>query len=491
MDNLAQALLATTDDVLEKRNQPKHRGEALVIALYRTFKAASFYDRRNPSFQHLVYDALSAITRILDEAGQLETKLIRDAYFCNNTLVRVTAMAYGGYKGWMQELALRRIGSLRFHHGVTAADVMEFIFLLHELEADDEGNPLLLNERLIDAGVTTIDVGPLIVADEEAAHGDVCETDPVYREAKGVYFSTIGIIKEVLADSRERPLQLRKAKRLMLNAVDLVVRDESALLGLTNIKSYDDYTFNHSVNVAIYAIALGNRIGLPKKFLNYLGIAGLFHDLGKTDISLDILHKPGPLTSEEWRVVRDHPLRGAETILRLKGWGPLSARLITAAFEHHLKYDCSGYPGLEQKRKASLFSRIITIADCYDALGRPRVYRQTPYVTEKILAMMLQESGRQFDPTLVKIFINMVGVYPLGTLVLLNTNEIGVVMRTPRSDELVDRPEVLLLERTADSYRKGGMIDLAERDESGAFPRHIVETLNPNNYNLRIEEFFI
>jgi len=101
--------------------------------------------------------------------------------------------------------------------------------------------------------------------------------------------------------------------------------------------------------------------------------------------------------------------------------GELSARLIDAAFEHHLKFDLTGYPRLARKRNVTLFGKIIAIADFYDALVRPRVYRQYPYVSEKILGLMLERAGKDFDPALVKVFINMIGIFPLGTLVLLNT----------------------------------------------------------------------
>jgi putative nucleotidyltransferase with HDIG domain len=161
-------------------------------------------------------------------------------------------------------------------------------------------------------------------------------------------------VKEVIENVKnQKVLNVRKAKRLMQNAVNAIIQDESTLLGLANIKNYDEYTFNHSVNVAIYAIALGQRIGVPKKHLSHLGMAGLFHDIGKTGIPREILNKTAKLTSEEWSVIRAHPLLGAETVIRMKEWGELSTRMVNAAFEHHLKYDLSGYPRLARKQNHS------------------------------------------------------------------------------------------------------------------------------------------
>lgn len=278
----------------------------------------------------------------------------------------------------------------------------------------------------------------------------------------------------------------------MQDAVNCIMQDESSLLGLANIKNYDEYTFNHSVNVAIYAIALGQRIGIPKMILSHLGMAGLFHDIGKIKIPRAILNKKEKLSAEEWTVIRFHPVVGAEMIIQMKEWGELSTRLIGATFEHHLKYDLSGYPKLSRKRNLTLFGKVVALADFYDALVRPRVYRKFPYVSEKILGLMLERAGKDFDPALVKVFINMIGIFPLGTLVLLNTNEMGIVMQTQEDPDLIDRPRVCLLYYSDGEYRKGKIVDLGEMDDEGrTFKRSIVKTLDPNEYNLNVAEFLI
>ena len=117
-------------------------------------------------------------------------------------------------------------------------------------------------------------------------------------QAKKTYFRSIHLVREVVEGAKKQKMvNIRKAKHLMENTVNSIMQDESAMLGLANIKNYDEYTFNHSVNVAIYAIALGQRIGIPKKHLSHLGMAGLFHDIGKTKIPLEILNKTGKIDS--------------------------------------------------------------------------------------------------------------------------------------------------------------------------------------------------
>ena len=176
----------------------------------------------------------------------------------------------------------------------------------------------------------------------------------------------------------------------------------------------------------------------------------------------------------------------------MKEWGELSTRMILAAFEHHLKYDLTGYPKLTRKRKPSLFSRIIALTDFYESLVRPMIYNRLPYVSEKILGLMLERSGTDFDPALIKVFINMIGVFPIGTLVLLNTDDIGIVTQIQEDSELIDRPEVCLLYYNDGEYRKGKVVDLKERDEAtGEYKRTVVKTLNPNEYNTNVAEFFL
>ena len=166
--------------------------------------------------------------------------------------------------------------------------------------------------------------------------------------------------------------------------------------------------------------------------------------------------------------------------------------MIDGAFEHHLKYDLTGYPKTVQKRKLSLFGKIIAIADFYDALTRPRGKDRFSTVSGKILGIMLERSGKDFDPALVKIFINMIGLFPVGTLVLLNTNEIGIVVQNPEDIEQIGRPKVDLLYYSDGEYRKGEVVDLKELDETtGEYKRSIVKALDPNEYNINVAEFMI
>jgi putative nucleotidyltransferase with HDIG domain len=469
---------------------PEMTGTEFIFRFYRLLKGASLYDRKNATIERLTREALHTINPFVKSQGQLGLKIIRDNFFFNNIRIPMKADRYSIFKIFSQEMAKRMIGEIEFSRELEGAILKDFAYLLSGLEHNNESNYLYVNRQLEAQGIHGITVGKLEMVGEEDF---LVDSEKQKRYSKQIYFKTVNLVKEVLEGIRtQRLINVRKAKHLMQGAVTSIMQDESALLGLTNIKNYDDYTFNHCVNVAIYAIALGQRIGVPKKHLSHLGMAGLFHDIGKTAIPKEVLNKIDKLSPQEWAMIRAHPVVGAEMVIRMKEWGELSARLIDAAFEHHLKYDLTGYPRLARKRNITLFGKIIAISDFYDALVRPRVYRQYPYVSEKILGLMLERAGKDFDPALVKVFINMIGIFPLGTLVLLNTNEMGFVVQTQEDPDLIERPKVCLLQYSDGEYRKGRIVDLREMDETSQnFKRSIVKTLDPNEYNIHVAEFLI
>jgi len=480
---------AGAEEMARRTQLPRLHGEAFITAWYRAMKGAIYYEPTNVIFTNLLRRCMSAVESDIGGSGAFTVKIIHDTCFLNNVRVHPGTDDFADYKAFVQLMHRLWIGEIEVHSDVTEADMAGFIFLLRDLEPNNENNYLLVKKELAARGLKGIDVGKL---DKHPGDLNYIDSEALKHRSKEVYFTSINLVKELMDDAHnQKLLNVRKAKRLMLNAVNIIARDESTLLGLANIKDYDDYTFNHSVNVAIYAIALGQRLGISKRQLNYLGMAGLFHDIGKTNIEKEVLNKPGQLTPEEWEVIKRHPVLGAEIVLHLRGWGELSARMMTAAFEHHRKYDLSGYPPSQHPRRPTLFSRIITLADCYDAIGRPRVYRRTSFLPHQIMKILLEQSGKDFDPLLVKVFIGMIGVYPLGSLVALDTGEMGLVTQAPEDAAHIDRPKICLLIRDGARYRKDQLVDLTETGPDGEYTRTIVKPLDPAEFGIAIEEYFI
>lgn len=295
------------------------------------------------------------------------------------------------------------------------------------------------------------------------------------------------VAQKLAADQRAG---IGKTVRIAQEMVDLIVEDDSLLMSLSTLRTYDDYTFHHSVNVAILSMCLGNAIQLSKPSLERLAVCGMLHDLGKVEIPVHILNKPGRLTAGEFEEVKKHSLNSALQILKIKAGRERRARLIAPPFEHHLKYDLSGYPRSPRKTSLSLFGRILTIADVYDAITSPRKYRESVMSPDEALGYMLKGAGTDFDPVLLKVFIRMMGIYPVGTMVLLDTGEIGLV-RSGRVDGPSDRPHLVhLIPDPENGFQKGGELDLmARKPKSRAYKRNIVRTFHPSTFGVQPADF--
>ncbi len=237
---------------------------------------------------------------------------------------------------------------------------------------------------------------------------------------------------------------------------DEVMHDPAHALLLTTIKSYDEYTYYHMVNVALLSIAMGQAIGLRRDQIISLGLGGLLHDVGKIELPEDVLFHVGKLSEEQWRLIQQHPVNGAGMIFSTdEGLYHPAASIV---LEHHAAYDLSGYPPLSHRPLPSLPARLVSVADCFDAVTSKRAYRAA---AERRQALQILESGsgKGFDPKLVRLFVAMLGLFPVGSLVELDTGEIGLVVRN--HDSLLARPVVLIVLDAA-----GNPVDAEERDLS-------------------------
>jgi HD-GYP domain-containing protein (c-di-GMP phosphodiesterase class II) len=466
-------------------------GNNLVTKFHVLMRISQIYDSKNVALNQFVQESLETINTLIKKEGILSLKIIRDDFFLNGQRLRYSVEGFTSFKYLSTQWKKRLIGEVIFKSPVDEEKLKDFIYALINLEEGREENAALFEEQLANHHITSIEVNPLEVVEGEEEAFTLRKEDQ--REtAKKVFFETIGTIKEVITQIKGKQYaDVRKLKRLAQKAVHLVIEDESILLGMTTIKNYDEYTFNHSVNVSIYSLAMGKRLGFSKKTLTELGITALLHDIGKSKVPREVLNKPASLNEEEWGMMKKHPLMGVEIVLNLKQLGEINPRMVVGIFDHHLKSDLSGYPKLFRKKEVSLFGRIIQIADSYDAMTTPRIYKKTPYTPEQALALLLRERTVHFDPLLLKIFIGLVGIFPIGSLVLLNTREPGIVYKPNHDPKWLDRPIVILVARNEKGDVKKEVIDLTETDGAGHYKRTIVKTLDPYQYHIDIAKYFL
>jgi putative nucleotidyltransferase with HDIG domain len=227
---------------------------------------------------------------------------------------------------------------------------------------------------------------------------------------------------------------------------DAVTQNRTALMALTAMRNYDNYTFTHMVNVSILAMAQARALGIDGKLLREFGMSALMHDIGKVRTPKEILNKPGVLTDDEFVIMRRHTVDGAEILRRTREM-PILAPIV--AFEHHLRLDGSGYPHTVQRDSMNLGSMLCAISDVYDAMRSQRAYQQA-HPTDRILAVLRRNEGAQLDQNLVRRFVQLLGIYPPGNLVKLSTGEVAVVLRVHAPDPHRPRVRVLF---TADARR--------------------------------------
>jgi HD-GYP domain-containing protein (c-di-GMP phosphodiesterase class II) len=285
---------------------------------------------------------------------------------------------------------------------------------------------------------------------------------------------------------------IRKSRRIAQNLVDMIQEDSTLMIGLTTLKDYDNYLYAHSVNVALLAACLGRHIDLSDIALEHLVICGLFHDLGKIDVPKEILLKHGTLTDEEWDLLKAHPVIGVRKILMLNATPSLRSRIILGPFEHHLNLDMTGYPRTLFIGHLSLIGKILHITDVYEAMTAETVYRPKSFTPDEALRQMWESAGNIFDTILLKRFIHMMGIYPIGSVVELSDGSTGLVMDYPNEDER-SLPLVLrLLNDGKGNWQRGEMIYLADQIiKEGSNPLNIVRGISPAKLHIHPAEFFL
>lgn len=442
---------------------------------------AHIHDPRNIAVANAIEKFLTLFAKATNYTKSLALELVGEYFYCNDTRVRYSLEHLLNFDYLVREFKKREIGRVVFSPGLKHQDVQ--IFLRAFLEAGYSSSPFETIRGMMST-VDRIDVDILKKIKEGAG-------EDTRKVIKKVYYNAVSFSRGVMTKIKAgEKVNIRKARRIVETMVDHLLEEENLLLGMTAIKDYDEYTYHHSVNVSILSVALGQRLGMNKKMLTELGLVALFHDIGKIDIPPEILNKKTSFTEDEWQLVKRHPVWGVKALLRLRGLDYTAVRSAIVAFEHHVHYDFTGYPMVRNYRELDLYSRIVTVVDQYDAMTSARVYSRIPLSPDKALSIMMERAGKQLDPILFKFFTNMVGIYPIGALVMLDTKELGVVYE---SDTIFhDRPRVMIIiDHDGRRLDKGPVVSLTEKDESGNYRRSVVKTLDPNKYRINLAEYLL
>lgn len=431
--------------------------EAVLKNINGALKSKKLYPPGHPAIAAPVNKVLALIQDLLKTRHNIAIGLVNEALVFEDDLVPESDKLYTDL---IQHMNDKNVDAIIFEKGINTKELTSLFDVLSGSRIQGQE----LQKELHSKGVIHITLKSVPMGK---------------RNILEIYNGAVDIVKNVMGEVRMGKIPRAEPINDIVNEMtESIFSDPFAMLGLTMIKNYDNYLYNHSVNVSIMALALARSLKLPESDLHAVGVAALLHDIGKTGVSENIIRKPGGLSSEEWEKIKEHPLLGSNIIKRMDGVEDVIGRLI---YEHHIKYDHSGYP----QTTASLhpLSQIITICDAYDALTTLRVY-QKPHNPVEAVKVMNNFSGRHFNPETLKAFINMIGLYPVGTMVRLATNEIGVVTRL--NDDLPERP-VLKILYGPDGNEAPSPFEL---DLASASDRDIVSTVNPAVTSTDLGVFF-
>jgi putative nucleotidyltransferase with HDIG domain len=373
----------------------------------------------------------------------------------------------------LSQLSALGIDSIHIHEGVQRDEMLAVAEFLWQYTESGESMAAQLGAR----NVQHISLGRLLPLDtrwrtQQWADAPTGPLDPDYAES-------IMMAQKTWEDTASgKPLDVVTVRDLVQLLIYKVARSNAALGQILAVKQYENLTYCHSVNVAMLSLLLGKQIGLDEPTLAALVEAALLHDVGKTQIPLDIVRKPGALDKSERRMIEAHTTLGAEILIQTDGLHPLTP---TVALEHHRGVKGTGYPELGEAIPHPM-SQIVSVADIYEAITGARTY-QAPTPPERACMIMARMAGEKLNTGLVKTFVNAITFFPVGSLVRTNRNELGLVVQTNRREPL--HPVLALVDEG--TYQPTGRVDTSARESSGGYARHITQSMPaPDGLDLRL-----
>jgi len=444
-----------------------------IISFFSTLvKATQIYDVNNDVVQGAAKKFISYINSLFTTTSYIELLRYRDYIFFNRVRLRFEIEGYTSLQFINEKFKRLTIKSLSFLPGVSQNEIIKFASVFKEDR--DSFLKLYAMEKF-----------KFINIEFSSGEDEIPEFFQNGEQIKRSYFKALKVTKNLMQNLwTKQPIDAKSIRKVVYTLIDNLVQDETGLLALTTIKNFDEYTYNHSLNVGILALAMGERIGLTKINLVKLGTAGLLHDIGKVEIPKDLLYKIDNLTNEEWESLKLHSLYSVRQIIKTRGLDEIAISALIAAYQHHWNYDGSGYPTLgEIELRPIFYARIIRICDAFDAMTTPRPYHPISYLPPIAIRVVWERRNTYFDPTLAKIFVQLLGLYPVGSCLELSSGEIGLVIT--QNLGYFDAPVIKIVINSKGEKVDGRAIDLSlEKDIK------IIRAVYPQTYNINPASYF-
>lgn len=425
-----------------------------------------------------VKEAAEEAVRALDEHFEENTQLVFN--------IREGLIIYEGKPLYDLSIYAHRLIStvreqggwgLRFEADVTDEEIIKLVELLIGPPARTVREA---NELLRQQGAGRVTLEEQAVAECWVKEGSYSEGDSLlsgdHHISQDLYTGALATLQNIMVDLHHKKLvSLSAANDIAQNLTEALTNQRNSFIALTAVKDYDSHTFNHSVNVCIYAATLAESVTLDKKEVVRVAQAALLHDVGKLLISDEILNKPAKLSREEWEIMQKHTTMGAKILMESEGGHDLA---VNVAFGHHLRYDQEGYPQLTEDITLDPVTQLVQVIDFYEAVTAKRPYKK-PFPPEWAAHLMMNDAGTLFNPLCVDTFLRFFGVYPPATRVRLDNGCTGWALNTNPDDPF--RPMVRMTHGPdGEPLNKTEVVDTAERNPEGEFRVSITGSIMDN-----------
>jgi len=390
---------------------------------------ATLYPPSHPLVVQSNTDFVTAVNDVMDLGFETVTiNVYKSTLFIEDHVLPEESVTY---RKLIEDLLAREVSAVTLDESFGENDAISLVGLLNEGGISEIEQA---RDYLDARGANGVKIAETTELDEAVKEAEERQNK---LEARQDYDKGVTMMRDVETQVKlGKVFEVGPLQHLVGSLLDNLFKDPAAVLGLTAIRSHDDYTLNHSINVCILSLSLGASLGLDADSLKSLGLSALLYDLGKVRIPEGILNKEGPLSADEWQIVKSHASEGADLLKRIQ---LVDQMPMVVAFEHHQRHDMQGYPEVSGPSEQHLFSKIVALCDAYDAMTTRRPFRRE-IRPDKALAVLMQGRNKAYDPSVTKALVAMLGIYPMGAVVKMNDGTTGVVFRVNRDDLL--RPRI-------------------------------------------------
>jgi HD-GYP domain-containing protein (c-di-GMP phosphodiesterase class II) len=478
--------MGNVDGALRIDQQHLKLARDTAVSLLVLIKTARLYDANNKLYIRHSDRMFAFFRNYVSDRNSMTIKFVENRLLVDEQHVALDAEERSNYEEVIARWIEFDFGGITIGDACRRDHIDAFAFLLWQSRPAGSEPRQKLQKKLAELGIDSI----ALVARENLESENTISVEErklMRQQARHTFFRAIATVKEVLgATEAQKDISVTRTRRVVHSIVDQISEDDAALIELTAIRDFDEYTYSHCTNVCIYSLTLGFRLGLSRKELLELGLAAIFHDIGKVKLPSDLINKPDRYDEFDWAQIHKHPVLGAMTVAKSMRLDSAMSRAMAVAFEHHINPDHTGYPSLPDARSTNVYSRIVAITDNFDALSSGRVYIKDPIPPDEVLRKLMYQMKAKFDPLLLKIFVGIIGIYPIGTMVLLSNDLFGIVSRTNEGN--LCRPEVRIVADKSGEVGQPYYVDLNLPEFSDLNIVHIIE---PEKYGFDLAGYIL